>query len=270
MSLLQTLRSLTKEVLKLRAKKPRENFVGYKNTTSYGVPYEVVEYLGLSKYRVLFLDGNNYSAIFHKSSILTNTMITPFTRVRGGIGYVGIGKYPASHTNEAYPFWVNLWSRLGKVEYTRNICYVDCSVQPEWESLQNFSDWYFSSEFKDSKWQLDKDILVPGNRKYGPETCVIVPPEVNRFFILRNNKSGLPMGVSEQHSGGYQSAIHYNKNSVALGTYETPEEAHDQFCIAKNKVGKILCEKWDGLLDPRVLDILSDYKLKEYIKERFR
>lgn len=41
---------------------------------------------------------------------------------------------------------------------------------------------------------IDKDLLVPGNRMYGPDVCVIVMEEINAFLTnkQRNSKSGIP------------------------------------------------------------------------------
>jgi hypothetical protein len=51
----------------------------------------------------------------------------------------------------------------------------------EWHNFQNFAEWFCKNYCDASmdKWQLDKDIIVPGNRVYSPETCCFVPNAVN-------------------------------------------------------------------------------------------
>ena len=45
-------------------------------------------------------------------------------------------------------------------------------------------------------WELDKDILVKGNKIYSPDTCCFVPKEVNTVFTKRQSKRGdYPIGV---------------------------------------------------------------------------
>ena len=46
-------------------------------------------------------------------------------------------------------------------------------------------------------WQLDKDILIKGNKIYSPDTCCFVPSEINNLFVGCNKSRGsLPIGVT--------------------------------------------------------------------------
>ena len=58
--------------------------------------------------------------------------------------------------------------------------YDDCVIHPDWVDCQVFYRW--ARENAVESWVLDKDILVEGNRVYGPETCVYVPEPLNLVF----------------------------------------------------------------------------------------
>jgi hypothetical protein len=83
-------------------------------------------------------------------------------------------------------------------------------------------------------WQLDKDLLVPGNKIYSPETCVFVPVVVNS--VLRERK------VSEYKAGvelyKYDGVRFIAKCTTPfggkyLGIYETEDEAHQAWRVEK-------------------------------------
>ena len=44
--------------------------------------------------------------------------------------------------------------------------------------------------------EVDKDLLIPGNKVYGPDTCLMVRPIVNSWFKPNAAKGELPRGVS--------------------------------------------------------------------------
>lgn len=78
--------------------------------------------------------------------------------------------------------------------------------------------------------QLDKDLLVSGNKMYGPDTCVFVSGDVNKFMTDSLRARGdLPIGVT-WHKGNRKYNAQCNNLSRSdgkcLGYYDTPEQAH--------------------------------------------
>jgi len=108
-----------------------------------------------------------------------------------GIGYIGGDKYAISikhkHT-KIYQLWINLLNRCYNPKYhLTHSAYKDCTVCDEWLNFQNFGEWFdknYNLEVMQD-WQLDKDILIYGNKIYGPNTCCFVPKEIN--IAIRNN-----------------------------------------------------------------------------------
>lgn len=111
---------------------------------------------------------------------------------------------------------------------------VDCCA--DWKSFMSFHKWA-SENFKQGL-ELDKDILVKGNKIYSPETCAFVPKQLN--YILNSFKSGisgtLPMGVSETNNitNKYRACVSSKGKRRNLGVFPTSQEAHKAWQWAKS------------------------------------
>lgn len=96
--------------------------------------------------------------------------------------------------------------------------YENCTVCEEWHNFQNFAKWYEENyyEIKDERMELDKDILIKGNKVYSPETCVFVPSNVNKLFVIHKEKrGGLPLGVTMcSKTGKYTSSLYINGRKI--------------------------------------------------------
>ena len=74
------------------------------------------------------------------------------------------------------------WSNMLKRSYSPSQLvdaptYADCTVATEWLVFSNFKAWMEKQDWKGK--QLDKDVLWPGNKMYGPDTCCFVDSSVN-------------------------------------------------------------------------------------------
>lgn len=171
-----------------------------------------------------------------------------------GIGYFGIGKYGVK--DKSYQVWFDMLKRC----YSENIqrlatTYIGCTVIYNWHNYQNFAKWYEKRYFKGC--QIDKDILFHGNKIYSPETCILVPREINSFFIKPIKK--LPLGVAK-HNNGYTPSLR------PLKTVYTIKEALDIFWNRKYKKLIELIAKYpeykNVLIDKFELYFLSNYNYK--------
>lgn len=88
-----------------------------------------------------------------------------------------------------------MFSRCYSLAYQRRQpTYVGCTVDPAWHKLSDFKVW-FDENYRPG-YQLDKDILVPGNKVYGPDTCVFVPQRLNlTVSVAPDPNRQLPLGV---------------------------------------------------------------------------
>ena len=113
--------------------------------------------------------------------------------------------------------------------------------------------------------QLDKDLLVEGNKVYSPKTCVFVTRMVNMFTTDRGNDRGeLPIGVDwHKGSGRFRSRCRnpFTKKNEHLGLFDCEQEAHQAWLRRKLELAYELAELQT---DPRVAEALinrySNYK----------
>jgi hypothetical protein len=96
--------------------------------------------------------------------------------------------------------------------------------------------------------ELDKDILVVGNKHYSPDTCVYVPKFVNYCFLTKNGGRGIyPLGVSyitENRFGPdyklprpFRAGVNDGTGTlIRLSTFSDPMDAHRAWQLAKADV----------------------------------
>ena len=80
--------------------------------------------------------------------------------------------------------------RCYKEYNTTKKTYKDVFVCNEWLCYENFEKWFEDNYYvvNNEIMNLDKDILIKGNRIYSPETCCFVPRRLNILFVNTNKK----------------------------------------------------------------------------------
>lgn len=179
---------------------------------------------------------------------------------------------PAYFNNKAtkeYDHWVGMLERCyGKNKHIKSRpTYESCECSENFKSYSYFYDWCQSQVgFKNSEWQLDKDILIEGNKLYSEDTCVFVPCDINNFITNRKkqNRSGYT-GVSfHKASGKYAAQISFGGKRKHLGLFENPKDGENFYLLVKRRMAIELIEKYKSNLDERVVDaLLSKYKPEE-------
>lgn len=170
-------------------------------------------------------------------------------------------RHASKHGNQADTLrlrrlYQSVLKRVGKAP-----SYLDCTV--EWKSEGEFIRWATEQVGYDRGFELDKDILVKGNRIYGPDTCTFVPAEINVLLsgCYRSKRRGkYPIGVCFNKGSGQFVAQMSNRQGKGLvkylGSFPTPQEAFA--CYKKEKEARIktLANKWKDQIDPRAYEAL--------------
>ena len=143
--------------------------------------------------------------------------------------------------------------------------YIGCTVSDTFKVYDSFQDWYFDQVACLIKgWQIDKDLLIKGNKLYSEDTCTLLPKEINIALINCKAKRGcLPVGVSASSTKGkYLSQISLDGRSEYLGTFSTAEQAFLAYKQAKEAHIKEVANKWKDQIDPRVYEALMKYQVE--------
>lgn len=146
--------------------------------------------------------------------------------------------------------WRDMIRRAYSEEYkTRNPTYEGTSVNVAWKHFTDFKAWMQTQNWEGL--QLDKDILVQGNKEYGPSTCAFVPVYLNTLLHSKKGLYTLPLGVHRDWSLYLPTSVNiYNahhcafgsKQSSYLGNFPSPSEAHKAWQLAKaNSLESAVC-----------------------------
>jgi hypothetical protein len=135
--------------------------------------------------------------------------------------------------------------------------YEGCAVCEEWQiSKQAFLEWIFKNyyEVDNERMELDKDILVKGNRVYSPSTCCFVPHSINNEF---NAQFMFPEYTKDDETGMWH--IRTMKNEVFTG--ETIEDVIASYIPHREAELKAIADKYKGKIPQKVYDAIVNWKL---------
>lgn len=149
--------------------------------------------------------------------------------------------------------WYNMVTRV----YGKNAtaAYKDVTICEEWKSAKSFKTWMETQDWEGK--ELDKDLLVPGNRVYSPETCCFVSHRVNTFLLIPPRKYGEgKLGVN-YHRGRYEVNINLGDGkSTYLGAYGNEDDAHNAWLSAKLILAEELAKEESNII---IADAIRSY-----------
>lgn len=197
-------------------------------------------------------------------------------------GYFGVGTYKSRvgssrHTRnstEEYRTWMNMLSRCYDPNYITTkagqACYVGVKVVDSWLDFQVFAEWYCvklaESQLKspETKFVLDKDLLSPDVKIYSPETCCLIPEQINLLLINRllYNKTRKLSTIRKCKNVTYSIGISLNKKFTTFSGYKTEKECFDLYLSNKEKELNNSIENYKSVLNDEVYLALIEYASK--------
>lgn len=168
---------------------------------------------------------------------------------------------------ETYDIWRKM---VGRCYDNPDKHYENCTVSKEWLDYQDFCNWFYSSEvlpYYQKGFNLDKDLLITGNKVYSKDSCVFIPREINSFLTLRKNDRGeYKIGVylkSENRTKKYGAQLNMGILKKHLGYFLTEQEAFSAYKEAKELKAKDLANKYFGIISPKAVNALFNYRIQD-------
>ena len=186
-----------------------------------------------------------------------------------GVGVVG-AKYSIK-VNGVNTKEYNLWTSMLKRCYSDNSkkkrpTYEGCEVSDNFKYYEYFYDWCHSQVgFGNIGFELDKDLLIKGNKVYSENTCVFIPSDINLLLTKSTASRGDHLiGVcwSKTHKA-FKAQVRKNKGKQEfLGYFNTEIEAFNAYKVAKEAFIKEQANNWKSQIDSRAYDALMNYKVE--------
>lgn len=170
------------------------------------------------------------------------------------------GKWKQVWRCPIYTTWRNILERCYSEKFIEKYpSYVGTTIHEDWKYFSNFKEWVLTQKYQDR--DIDKDLLIPGNKHYSPSTCIFVPHEINTLILKSDRARGsCALGVSyvENREKHYHACIHENQKKKHLGCFYSELEAHQSWQKAKIEITDRFILKYSSESD--LVQVLTQYK----------
>lgn len=137
------------------------------------------------------------------------------------------GKQRLAWSCPFYQAWKHMLKRAYcKLYAAKHPAYEGVTVCSEWLVFSSFAAWMSRQDWEGK--QLDKDLLIPGNREYGPDACAFVSNKVNSMLTNCSRDAGRFLtGVYRRASENkFRARARSDGEHIFLGSFFTELEAH--------------------------------------------
>ena len=239
---------------------------------------KVFKSLNSGDFKILkYNDSRNVEIQFLKTGFETTAQLgviksgkvkDPYSSSVYGVGVLGT-RYPSSVNGvitKEYKLWQSMLVRCYSDTYKkRQPTYEGCEVSDNFKSYEYFYEWCHKQVgFDNQDWQLDKDLLVKGNKVYNEDSCVFIPQEINSLLVKCAASRGKHLiGVNwHKTNKAFRAMVSKGKGKREhLGVFNTELEAFNAYKTAKESFIKEQAEKWKGQIDKRAYEALMKYEV---------
>ena len=230
--------------------------------------FKIVKYNNAKNVEVQFLK-TGYEATVELGHIKIGNVKDPYSPSVYGVGIVGT-KYPSTINGvitKEYYLWHNMLQRCYNGSFKKKRpTYEGCKVSDKFKSYEYFYEWCNKQiGFDNQGWQLDKDLLVKGNKVYSEDSCVFLPQEINSLLVKSNASRGEHLiGVCwDKAKKAFKAQVRKNKGkSEHLGLFKTEIEAFNVYKTAKESYLKEQANKYKSQIDDRAYNALMNYTVE--------
>lgn len=248
-----------------KMQKDKEERLGQTIYNTFGTLAKIVEYNGLTNIVVEFQDEYKYRITTTYSYFQKGWLPNPFDKEVCGVAYMGLGTWAKRNgeVNKIHDVWIQMIRRCyDKNTQQKSPTYKGCTVCDEWLCFANYEKWYKEHfyQIEGQRMCVDKDILFKGNKIYSPQTCCIVPNDINTLFIKSDKVRGdYPIGVRIAPNGKFQSCA--GIKNLKCATFDTPEEAFYDYKKKKEQHIKEMADKYKDQIPQKVYNAMYNYQV---------
>lgn len=240
--------------------------------TNEGYSVEIVDYNVNFDVKVKFLDEFGAVIKTNIQAIRNGSVANPYHKSVYGVACYGEPEDDWQTVKPLYNTWAGMIERVHDlVALEKRQSYKPCIIVESWYCFANFYSWAkYQIGWNNPRWQLDKDILVKGNKVYGPDTCCFVPSQINALFTKREAERGdLPIGVTRYttRQGKKRNVAIVSDPDVKHGRRrgcfgKSTEECFLWYKENKEQVIKNQANKYKDQIDPKIYAALLNYEVE--------
>ena len=231
--------------------------------------FKVLKYNDAKEVEIQFIN-TGYETTATLGNIRNGKVKDPHLPSVYGVGVVGT-KYPPSEggrNTKGYALWCHMLERCYSDGFKNKYpTYEGCEVSDNFKSYEYFYEWChkqigFGVEGNGNPFQLDKDLLIKGNKVYSEDSCVFIPHEINTLLTRREALRGEHLiGVYwNKTNKAFRAMVNKNKGKQEhLGYFKTEIEAFKAYKIAKESFVKEQADKFKSQIDERAYNTLMNY-----------
>ena len=233
--------------------------------------FKILKYNDGKDVEIQFLN-TGYETVAKLNHIKSGCIKDPYVQSVYAVGIIGT-KYPVSEgckDTKEYTLWKNMLQRCYSDKYQKKQpTYEGCEVSDKFKSYEYFYGWCneqisFGNDGNGNPFQLDKDLLVKGNKVYSEDSCIFIPKDINLLLTKCEASRGEHLiGVSWSNTNNaFVAMVRKNKGkSEYLGHFKTELEAFNAYKKAKENYLKEQANKYKSQIDLRAYNALMNYEV---------
>ena len=229
--------------------------------------FKILKYNDAYNVDVQFLK-TGYETSARLGNIRNGEVKDPYVASVHGVGILGT-RHPSA-INGVKTKEYELWHRMLRRCYSdkskkQRPTYEGCEVSENFKYYEYFYEWCNKQIGFDVKgFDLDKDLLIKGNKVYSEDSCVFLPKEINSLLTKSTASRGEHLiGVCwHKTKKAFVARVSRNKGKREhLGLFNTEIEAFNAYKQAKEDYIKEQADKWKSQIDPRAYEALMKYEV---------
>ena len=231
--------------------------------------FKILKYNDKKNVEIRFLK-TGFEAVVELGSIRNGYVKGCYSPSVHGVGVSGT-KYPIRVNGiltKEYELWRNMLKRCYSDSFKKKYpTYEGCQVSDNFKSYEYFYEWCNKQiGFGVDGFELDKDLLVKGNKVYSESACVFIHKDINLLLTKSTASRGKHLiGVSWHDKGkDFEARVSKSKGKREwLGYFNTELEAFDAYKKAKESFIKEQANKWKDKIDERAYKALMNYQVED-------